>query len=86
MHMQRVMGCDYCECLRAEVCVDKVVSEQKMFLGSRINVQERILKGKCVNTTATMSELHFTIVSFSSFCFAFSHVCMFLKVEECKYK
>lgn len=81
--MQRVMGCGYCECaatsscLGAEVCVDEVVSEQKTFLGSRINVQERILKGKCVNTTAMMSEEHFATVSFSSYCFVFSHVFVF---------
>ncbi len=86
------MGCGYCECtatsscLGAEVCADEVVSEQKTFLGSRINVQERILQGKCVNTTATMSELHFTTVSFSSYCFVFSHVCSCWKVEEFKYK
>lgn len=81
MHMQRVMGCGYCECaatsscLGAEVCADEVVSEQKEFLDSRINVQRGILKGKCVNTTATMSELHFTTASFSIYCFAFCHVC-----------
>lgn len=81
MHMQRVMGCGYYECaatsscLRAEVCADEVVSEQKEFLDSRINVQQGILKGKCVNTTATMSELHIATVSFSNYCFAFCHVC-----------
>lgn len=91
MHMQRAMGCGYCECaatsscLGAEECVDEVVSEQKMFLGSRINVQQRILKGKCVNTTTTMSELHFATVSFSSYCFVFNHMCLFLKVEEFRY-
>lgn len=64
MHMQRAMGCGYYECAAtsSEVCADEVMSEHETFLGSRINVQERILKGKCVNAIATMSELYFTIL------------------------